>query len=423
MALAAPQIGSGAPAVGRSLRITRILIQVAHGRRPTPVAPNAFIAHLGSKVSEPVLRLQTEHGLEGIGRHVGSPEHLHGLLGLDPFQLFEWDGDTVRGPAERHSGLLARLAGVDIALLDLLGKAIGRPAADLLGPRVRDSVPVYDSTLYMEDLLSPAERNNLAYLQGGPEPAEPAEMVARKAAWLLDRPGGIRAFKIKIGRVKWMEWFEAALERDIAVAKAVRRAVGPDVILFADGNDGYRARPEAASEFAEATATVRFYWLEEMFPEEMLDAFRTFKRRLRAAGLATKLADGETYAGGIPTELLSQDSSATSGAEEPLFDVNQPDMNDTGFLRMRDIARACAGRRMTVSPHNFGSKLGVYAQAHQGLVTPNWEFCESDDSAFPAFRAEGVRIADGRATLTNLPGLGVALDEAALEEPTFSLDA
>jgi L-alanine-DL-glutamate epimerase-like enolase superfamily enzyme len=159
-----------------------------------------------------------------------------GLLGLDPFDLFIWESDSVRGVVEQHADLVERLAGADVAVFDLLGKAIGRPVADVLGPRVRESVLVYDSSLYMEDLLSPQQRKGLAYL-AGPPPEKAAEMVARKASWLLGLGGGVRIFKIKIGRLKWMGSFEAALERDIAVVEAVRRAVGSGVTLLVDGNN------------------------------------------------------------------------------------------------------------------------------------------------------------------------------------------
>lgn len=425
LAFAALFGGAMSRAVGRAreLRITRILLQVAEGRRLTPVAPNAQGPYpWGDATSEPVLRLQTAQGLEGIGYYVGSPEQLRPLLGRDPFDLFEWDGDTVHGPAEQNASLVAGLAGADAALFDLLGKAIGRPIADLLGPRVRDAVPVYNSSLYMEEFLPSSEWPGLAYLQGGPAPYDPAEMVARKAAWLLSQPEGIRILKIKIGRAKWMASFDAALERDIAVVQAVRRAVGSEATLLVDANDGYVPRPLAAAEFAEATAAENLYWMEEMFDEERAADTRELKRRLRAAKLPIKLADGETHHGGIPPELLAARFAAPGAPEEPLFDIDQPDMNANGFLRVQAIARACAGHRVTVSPHNFGSKLGLYAQAHLGLVTPNWAFCEADDSTFPALRADGIRIENGRVRLTGLPGLGVVLDEAALERPTLVLE-
>jgi L-alanine-DL-glutamate epimerase-like enolase superfamily enzyme len=411
---------AGASRTVRELRITRMLVQPARGRRLTPVAPNAFAPYGGYDVTDPVLRVQTAQGLEGIGGYRGPAEALQPLIGLDPFDLFDWDGDAVRGVAERHAPLLAGLAGADVALFDLLGKAVGRPVADLLGRRVREGVEVYNSSLYMEDLLTPREREGLAYLDG-PPPGNPAGMVARKAAWLLRQPGGIRIFKIKVGRVKWMGSFDDALERDIAVVRAVRRAMGDGVTLFVDGNNGYKARPLAAAEFALATAGEDVYAMEEMFDEEMAAEARELKRRLRAAGLATKLADGETHHGGIPPRLLAERFAGPGGSEEPLFDIDQPDMYANGFLRMAAIARACARHGMTVAPHNFGSKLGFYPQVHLGLVTPNWEFSETDDSAFPALGADGVHVANGRAELTGAPGLGVTLDGAQLEKATLVL--
>ena len=404
------------------MRISRVLLQPAQGRRFTPVAPNAYAPYRGYEATDPVLRVQTVQGLEGIGCYWGRPEVLGSLLGLNPFDLFEWDGDTLRGVVERHTELLDRLAGADVALLDLLGKAVGRPVADLLGQRVRDSVPVYDSSLYMEDLLTPAQREDLAYLSGLP-PEDPSEMVARKASWLLRRPGGIRIFKIKVGRVRWMESFEAALERDIAVAKAVRRAVGVGVTLLVDGNNGYRSRPSAAADFALATAGEDVLAMEEMFDEEMAAEAREVKARLRTAGIATRLADGETYRGGVPSALLAQRFAGPGGLEEPLYDINQPDMNTTGYVSVLAAARASARYGVSLAPHNFGSKLGFYSQVHVGLVTPNWEFSEVDDSTFPALRGDGFRLEKGRAELTGMAGLGIVLEEASLDRPVLDLRA
>jgi L-alanine-DL-glutamate epimerase-like enolase superfamily enzyme len=386
------------------------------------VAPNAYAPYRGYEATDPVLRIRTVQGLEGIGCYWGSPEVLGSLLGLDPFDLFDWDGDTLRSVAEQHAGLLDRLAGADVAILDLLGKAVGRPIADLLGRRVRDSVSVYDSSLYMEDLLTPPQREGLAYL-GGLPPENPAEMVARKASWLLGRSGDIRIFKIKVGRARWMDSFEAALERDIAVVKAVRRAVGDRVVLFVDGNNGYRLQPSAAADFALAVAGEAVFAMEEMFDEEMTAAARELKTRLRAAGAATRLADGETHRGGIPSALLAQRFVGPGGSEEPLYDINQPDMNTTGYVGVLAAARASARYGVSLAPHNFGSKLGFYSQVHVGLITPNWEFSEVDDSTFPALRGDGFRLEKGRVELTGMAGLGIILEEASLDRPVLDLRA
>lgn len=401
------------------LRIRRIVVQNAIGRRLTPVAPNAYAAYRGFEVKEPVLRIFAGGGLEGICHNPVKAELLQKLTRLDPFALFEWKGDVVRGPAAEHRELLWELRGADIALFDLLGRALGRPIASLLGKQVRREVKVYDSSLYMEDVLKADQRYGLAYIKGE-LPGDPVELVARKAVWVLEQPEGIRILKIKIGRAKWMKSFDEALERDIAVVRAVRRAVGNSVTLFVDGNDGYNSRPLTAADFAIAVADRKLYAMEEMFSEEKTTELREVKKRLRAAGLPTKIADGENRVGGVPEKLLPERFEGKR--REPLFDINQPDMNATGYLRLRAAAAASAQHGMTVAPHNFGSKLGFYAQVHLGLVTPNWEFCETDDSQFPAFDARGFRVRRGMAQVTGEAGLGVILREEALEKPAIVIE-
>ena len=407
------------PARGGGPGITHVSVQLAKGRRLTPVAPNAYAPYRGYDVREPVLRIRTADGLEGIGRLGAKPEVLKRLLGVNPMRLFQLDdAATVRGPTAEYADLLAELGGSDVALLDLLGKMLGKPIADLLGKRVRNDADVYDSCLYMEDLLKPEERKDLAYLAGAAPPDDPAEMVARKAEWVLKQPGGVRILKIKLGRVKWMGDMAKAVERDIAVVKAIRRAVGKDVVLFVDGNDGYKRQPLAAADFALATKDDVVYAMEEMFPETLVKETHEVARRMREAGLKTKLADGENDRDGIPEELCAERAEGL-----PLFDINQPDMNENGYLRMTSLARRSAAHGMTVAPHNFGSKFGFYSMVHLGLVTPNWDFCETDDSQFPALRPEGIAVENGKVKLSGMPGLGVVLDETKLEKPTIEFNA
>jgi D-galactarolactone cycloisomerase len=412
-----PSMARARPRPRAELRIRRIVVQNAAGRRLTPVAPNAYAAYRGFEVKEPVLRISSNNGLEGICHNPVKPELLQKLMGLDAFALFDWNGDVITGPAPAHRELLWELRGADVALFDLLGRALRRPVAALLGKQLRGETKVYDSSLYMEDLLKDDQRYGLVYVKGA-LPADPVELVARKAEWVLEQPQGIRILKIKIGRAKWMKSFEEALERDIAVVRAIRRAAGNSVTLFVDGNDGYNARPPAAADFALAVADRKLYAMEEMFSEDKTGELRQVKERLRAAALPTKIADGENHVGGIPERLFGERSKGS----EPLFDINQPDMNATGYLRLRAAATACARHGMTVAPHNFGSKLGLYAQVHLGLVTPNWEFCETDDSQFPAFDARGFRFRKGVAQLTGEPGLGVVVREEALERPSVVIE-
>src|SRR5688572_27549358 len=128
------------PRVG--MRIQRIVVQSALGRRLTPVAPNAYAAYRGFEVKEPVLRISSGNGLEGICHNPVKPELLKKLIGLDAFALFDWSGDVITGPAAAHKELLWELRGADIALFDLLGRALRRPVAALLGKQLRREVKV-----------------------------------------------------------------------------------------------------------------------------------------------------------------------------------------------------------------------------------------------------------------------------------------
>lgn len=407
----------------RELVIDKILIQEAKGRRLAPVAPNAYAPYRGYDCAESVLRIQTAQGIEGVCQAGWGlkPESLKKLIGLDPFKLFQFGAnDRIVGPAEQYGALLEEIHSVDVALIDLIGKALKRPAAALLGDSVRDTVQAYDGSVYMEDLLKSAERKDLVFVKGA-MPSDPVELTVRKALWVVnERPEGFKAFKIKIGRGKWMGSLQEALKRDIEVTNAIRKAVGPDIKLMVDGNRGYWGVPQMASDYAQGVAASNVYFLEEMFPEEDIPNMHEFKRRLRGARNPAKLAAGESNRGGVAEEIYTHRVDLFNG-EEPLIDVEQADMNAHGFLYLREKAAKQAALGMTMAPHNFSSKLGFYAQVHLGTVTPNWDISEVDDATYPAIIAEGVELKQGFGRLTGAPGLGVTLRAQHLQQPKLEL--
>jgi len=389
----APALGQGPP------RITEAVTYRVIGRRLTPVAPNAYAPYRGYEVSEPLVRLRTNQGLEGIGwNHQDVAQE---LIGLNPLELFDWEGERISGPRPEYRELLYRLRGTDIALLDLIGNIQGKPVAELLGPQVRDRVLVYDSSLYQEDLLTQEQRMGLVYLTAPVK--NPEEMVARKAEWVLRR--GYHVMKIKTGRGKWIPDWNEALERDIAVVHAARQAVGPEPTLFVDANNGYAEHPDDILKFLKETRAASLYAVEEMYDEKISEPRRRLREALRGEGLDVKMADGE--GNGLSAEHL----------ESNLFDINQPDMVRLGFIRMMEAARASRTHGVRIAPHNFGTKMGLFAQAHLCRVIPNFAFAESDDAEFPAYAPEGIVLDRGHLMIEGLPGLGVRLVESELGEP------
>ncbi len=141
---------------------------------------------------------------------------------------------------------------------------------------------------------------------------------------------------------------------------------------------------------------------------------------LRAAKNPVRLAGGESEVGGLPNATYTR-RVAIAGESDPLIDVDQGDMNRNGFLQIRTKAALQRPLGMTFAPHNFGSKLGFWAQVHLNLIVPNWEASEVDDVSFPALHGEGFTVRDGVAKLTGQPGLGVRLDVAKHDAPTIDL--
>lgn len=422
--LAASRPARDAPAGRSDLRVTRIIAQDAPGRRATPVAPNSKVAYRGYGCNEQLLRIQTNQGIEGISNAGARArrETLQKLIGLNPFDLFAWKDGCYAGVSDKHRGLVDLLGGIDLALFDILGKATDRPVADLFGPRFRPAVEVYDSTLYMDDLLTAEQREGLVYLKGGSMPNDHAEMVARKAEWLIDdyyRREGLRLFKIKTGRARWMDSWEAALERDIAVFRAVREAVGPFYTLFVDVNDGYEKDHTAAKRFIEETSDANLFGIEEMFDESNVDRHREVVEHAWSLGLRVRNIDGE--GGGLASKFLPETVETPRGAR-PLFDIDNPSFSHgRGFVEVAAKAEQCRRHGMLVGPHNFASKIGFYASVHMGFSVPNWAYAEIDDCDFPALRLTGIEIRNGQANLTGEPGLGIGLDEEKLETPRFEV--
>ena len=190
-----------------------------------------------------VVRVHTDQGLLGIGEAHGSGmgfPGLHGrdangelraegatqlvvevlkplLLGQDPLDIERlWDlmfGLTFqRGWATqgwRRTQIMTAIAGVDIALWDLKGKAAGMPVYKLLGG-ARDKVPCYVTGGYYQD-------------------GKGISGLVQECETYVDM--GYSSIKLKIGGV--------TVEEDVARIKAVREDLGPSVDLMLDVNEGY----------------------------------------------------------------------------------------------------------------------------------------------------------------------------------------
>ena len=122
---------SGLGAAGRfpDLTISRVAVHTAKGKRLTPVAPNAYAKYRGYEVNEPVVRIQTKQGLEGLGRYQTKPEILQKLVGLDPFAMFRWEGDVIADAAFQGQGCAISKASASMMTQAVKGKTVAEARA------------------------------------------------------------------------------------------------------------------------------------------------------------------------------------------------------------------------------------------------------------------------------------------------------
>src|SRR5256886_1415783 len=265
------------------MKVTRLDTYFLSAPLPQPVSTST---HRITSVSEVVVKLTTDAGPVGIGEAHGpflfqqGPDGLRTVsdiikaitplvVGQDPFDaervwqdLFALTYTSVRGIptlARQQRPLVTAMSAIDIALWDLKGKAIGRPVWALLGGALRRRVPAYVTGFYYRD----GER--------------PDDLVREAAMYVAQ---GYRTLKVKVGGL--------TPEADAERVGVIRKAVGKDVAIMLDANQGWNL--PTAVRAATLCAPHDIFWLEDPMP--WYDERRTLERL--KAEVDIPIAAGET---------------------------------------------------------------------------------------------------------------------------------
>jgi mandelate racemase len=262
-----------------------------------------------------------------------------------------------------YQGLaLAAVAGLDIALWDVLAQAAGLPLAVLLGGTLAP-VPAYNS-------------NGLGLI--------PPEKAADEALELLAE-GGFTALKIRVGRDRAAD--------DIAAIGRVRDAVGDDVVLVADYNQGLSL--DQALERCRALDGEGLGWIEEPLRYDDLDGHARL-----AADLATPVMLGENFYG--PRAMAD-------AIRARACDLVMPDlMRIGGVTGWRQAAAVADVAGLPLSSHLYPE-----VSAHLLRVTPTAQWLEWQDWAHPVL-ARPFEVRDGLLHPPAVAGNGLQWDEAAV---------
>jgi D-galactarolactone cycloisomerase len=330
------------------------------------------------------LKLTTDEGLVGWGETylLGGAEALIRdtlgplLLGRSPFELRSLHRELLS--ASFHNGFA--VAAIDIALHDLLGKALGVPVHQLYGGALRSQLPVYASMPGYFDDCGPEEH----WL------SETTELIER----------GFRAMKLRIGRFP--------PSRELPIIARVRQSLPDGVRLMADANAAYSMT--SALRVGSALADIGLDWFEEPLPQQGYHGYPELRQKLRLP-----LAGGE----GLQTRAGFSTLLARNAV-----DIVQPDVSICGGIaECLFVGELAALSGVACVPHCWAGAITLAATLHvvallpdasrmPGAEPPLVELDVTENPFRDAISNTSFEPVDGHLPLPTGPGLGIEIDES-----------
>jgi L-alanine-DL-glutamate epimerase-like enolase superfamily enzyme len=351
------------------------------------------------------VKILADDGLYGIGEAYGSPgigvrEQIHALkpwlVGKDPLEidaLYTLLGERspnlsgTRTDGSAHS-LLRAASGIEMALWDLAGKALGVPVTTLLG-KFRDKVRAYDHAA-PRDMLDKASCREWAEKVK----ADPRGFTAHKFGFRHTDPKTDKARDLanRVLTTKELMQIRQGFEN-------CREAIGWEHDILVHCHWEYDLR--TSIQIAEAVEPIRPLWLEDPLPIDYSESWRRL-----CASARVPICTGENLARrqGFKDFIIYQGC-----------DILHPDLrNSGGFLETKRIADMAEVFGLPMATHNTGSQLNTWATVQWAGSIRDFMVCETvtgkGDWMDQVLLLDGPYIQDGFIRLTERPGLGVELN-------------
>jgi len=350
------------------------------------------------------VEITTDEGITGIGEATGWPGDLtidagvrelkRSLIGQDPMDVERLWRTMYNSTSPWGLGgvILTSISGIDLALWDIRGKALGVPVWQLLGGKCRDKVRVYSHA-------SARARTAEGVAQ------EALEVVSKGYSAVKFDPFTVDPFSLSSG----ISDIQNAVEK----VKAVREAVGPNVEVLIEGHG--RSNAHTAIRVGKKLERFDPYFFEEPVPPGNVNAMAKV-----AQHLDIPIATGERlYTKFGFRELL----------EKEAVDILQPDIVRTGGItEVKKIAAMAEAYYVPLALHNPNGPLSNYASIHLLAAIPNcamleWVRIEEPNPPLGKWFNELVTpplLPDrGFVEVPNRPGLGAELNKKVIQEHLF----
>jgi len=340
-----------------------------------------------------LVTIETDEGISGVGEisaiNAGVTHAIVELalapliLGENPLEITRLWRKMYHTPVKLGpmGALLEAIAGIDIALWDISGKAAERPVYELLGGKVRDHVCVYASSMSRE--MTPLEE-------------------ARRAASFREK--GYHGYKIH-SATPWM--YDVGPDQTVETTREVRMAVGDDFPIMVDVNCAYL--PHTALKIARILEDLKVFHFEEPLAAHDYPGYAALTRDAEIP-----IAAGEQeYTKWQFRELILQAQ----------VDIVQPDVIKCGGItEFVKIAALAETFNKPVTVHNVQPTVGTMAHMHVCISTPMCIYPQEYNIERHPLRdetpiwKEPVLVENGVIRVPDRPGLGVELDHAVMKK-------
>lgn len=379
------------------------------------------LAVVAANYDYPIIRIDTNQGVYGLGEVRDAGHAMDALrfksmlLGQNPCNV-----DMIFRAIKRYGNWGREgggVSGIEIALMDLIGKIYGVPCYQLLGGKYRDKVRLYGDTPTPDD---PTPEDFVAAVKGRrdrgltwikfdlrPSLFETGDspLIGHEAKFDIDYPDG-KWFRAPMSG-RGVKLTDATIERAAHVVGEVRAAVGPGIQLCVDHFGENYLTSDEVIRLGKALEKFDLAWMEDP-----VSRFDIPGHKKVADALLTPIAAGE--------DLYLRDGFREA-INTRAFDIVHPDLlTSGGLMETKRISDDAEEQGIPTALHCAGSPIGFMANIHTAAAISSFLACEHHGLDLPFWESlvnlPSDYMKDGYVTVPDKPGLGVDLNLEAIEE-------
>lgn len=347
-------------------------------------------------------KVDTNQGISGIGESITTgraiPEAQASVLrrlvmDRDPFQIEKvWRG-LYTSLSFRYANSM--LSGLDVALWDIKGKALGVPVYELLGGLYRDRIRLYPHLKGTWNSYPDEKTDNLFAEPWGAVKHTPAELGKNALELVKEGYTAIKFDPFEPGIDGYHSYRPKEILAVVERVEAIRNAVGNNVDLMVECHGKFNA--STAIKIGKMLEKYNLMWYEEPVPGGMVKAM---KRVMQHVDIP--ITNGER----LNSKLELKEFLENGAVDILMFDCGKVG----GLTEARKLCAMCEAYQVKTSPHNPFGPVNAMAAAHLSAADPSFLILEHEQFA-PWAVTPPLKIVDGYLEIPDTPGLGIDLDE------------